>query len=278
MLLDTSSSALDALSQMKKSISDLKSALRRGSNDEGIPIYVMSRKKVCKALSKCLANLKKAKRKCALPQPETVSDTVKMLKEAETISLLTLKSLFSYVMGKKVASQTHGWSLALSALSEIHSGAETKAVLRQLDMLETVVLELEDGLPSISHPLNASIESHFSRVRALQSESSSSSSIYQNFCNMKDLYQQVDNLIHLPHNQQALSCDHHRKVFEGVLDGSLALLDTSSSALDALSQMKKSISDLKSALRRGNNDEGIPVYVMSRKKVCKALSQSALQT
>ncbi|XP_021857750.2 uncharacterized protein [Spinacia oleracea] len=176
-LLDVSSYGLDALSQMKESILDIKSALRRGNNDVGIHAFQVSRKKICKPLSKCLANMKKTDNKCALPQPEDSSVIVRTLKEAETISLLTLKSVFSFVMGKKTTSQTQtrGWSLvaklvkskhvvrdsesdtevvcidnALNALSDNHSSAETKVVLRQLEILEKVILQLEDGLESIS--------------------------------------------------------------------------------------------------------------------------------
>ncbi|XP_021745149.1 uncharacterized protein LOC110711088 [Chenopodium quinoa] len=174
-LLDASSSGLDALSQMKDSILEIESALRRGINDEGIHIFEVSRKKVCKVLSKSLANLKKAEKNCALTQPEGACITVRMLKEAEAISLSILKSLFSFLMGNKAASQTRGWSLvaklvkskhvsrdaenitevvcidnALSTLSDNHSSDETKVVLRQLELLEKVILDLEDGLESIS--------------------------------------------------------------------------------------------------------------------------------
>ncbi|KAL2895547.1 DNA polymerase alpha catalytic subunit [Bienertia sinuspersici] len=122
MLLDTSSSALDAL----------------GSNNEGIPVYVMSRKKVWQG---------------SLKVPYKLEGKLKKFS-------LDIEVSFSYLLGKKAASQTHGWSLvarlmksehaendtevvcidqALSALSENHSGAETKVVLRQLDMLEKAI-------------------------------------------------------------------------------------------------------------------------------------------
>lgn len=167
-LLDASSSALDALSQLKESILDLKSAFRRGSNDEGIHAYVMSRKKINKALSKCVANLKKAEQSCALKQMENDGSITRILQEADAISLITLKSLLSYVMGKKV-SQTRGWSLVnklvksknLSPDSEnatevenidyaLCKNADTKVVMKQLEALEMVILELEIGLESFS--------------------------------------------------------------------------------------------------------------------------------
>ena len=69
-LIDISSVAMDALSHMKESILDLQSALRRGSEDDGIHAYLMSRKKICKTISKCLANLKKVEKSCTLTQQE----------------------------------------------------------------------------------------------------------------------------------------------------------------------------------------------------------------
>ncbi|XP_021732269.1 uncharacterized protein LOC110699083 [Chenopodium quinoa] len=173
-LLDASSSALDALSQMNQSILDLKSALRRGTVDVGVHSYVISRKKVNKVLSKCLLTLKKSEKSRALAQSENACAIIRTLKETETICLTTLKSLLPFIMGKKI-SQTRGWSLvaklvksktvstdadnlseveyidhALCALSDKYSAAETKDVMNKLDTLETIVQELENSMQSVS--------------------------------------------------------------------------------------------------------------------------------
>lgn len=175
-LLDVSSSALDALSQMKQSILDLQSTLRRGSDDEGIRAYLASRKKIYKKVSKYLVNLKKTEKSCTLAQRESDAITVRLLKEAEENSLTTLKAVFSCVMGKKAMSQTRSWSLvsklvksknvsheaesevdeldcALHSLSRKQLGAETKVLLKQLEALEMTILELEDDLESVSRCL-----------------------------------------------------------------------------------------------------------------------------
>ncbi|KMS95143.1 hypothetical protein BVRB_011940 [Beta vulgaris subsp. vulgaris] len=167
--LDFSSSILDALSQMKESIMDLKSAFRRGSNDEGIHAFLVSRKKVKKMLFKCLAILKKSEESCSLKQRENDESIMRVLKDAEIISLATLKSLLSYMMGKKKVSQTRGWSLVnklvksknLSHDSEnatevenldyaLCKNAESKVVMKQLETLEIVILKLEESLESVS--------------------------------------------------------------------------------------------------------------------------------
>jgi len=79
----------------------------------------------------------------------------------------------------------------------------------------------------------------------------------------------MNNLIHLPHNQKALC----RGDVEEILDGSLTLLDVSSYGQEALSQMKESVSDLQSSLRRSNCEEGIHAYFISRKKISEVLSK-----
>lgn len=113
-LLDSSSSILEAMSQLKESILDLKLAIRRGSHNEGIHNFLVSRRKINKALSKCLVNLKKTEQSCASKQRNnegSITSITRVLQEAEKISLDTLKSLLSFVMGKKQVSHTRGWSL-----------------------------------------------------------------------------------------------------------------------------------------------------------------------
>lgn len=118
------------------------------------------------------------------------------------------------------------------------------------------------------------IEDHLHRLKSsLIEPSSTSSSIYQNLCNTKHMYEHLNNYIHLPYNQQTLSKDSIKGNLEHVLEGSLVLLDISSLVLEALSQMKESILELESALRRGNNSKGIETYMISRKKIGKNLSK-----
>lgn len=129
------------------------------------------------------------------------------------------------------------------------------------------------SLPSTSHPLDATIENHFGRLRVAQAEPSSSSTLTRNLSNMKDLHEHMNDFIHLPHNLQILSNQIIGTQVDEVLDGSVTLLDISSTALDALSQTKESILDLKSAFRRGSYNEGINTFAMSRKKINKDLSK-----
>jgi len=175
-LLDTSSLALDAVSQMKESLLDLKSSLRRGMDGEGVHAYLVSRRRITKMVSKYIATLKKANKVSA--SLEHNDTAIRMLKEAENITLSALKSVLSFVIGKKAMSQTGGWSMVaklvkskqapaktdeasevedvdrtLSFVSKKHPGVECKVLLRQLEALETIIYELENGLGQISRCL-----------------------------------------------------------------------------------------------------------------------------
>jgi len=169
-LMDISGVAMDALSQMKESILNFQSALRRGSDNDGIHAYLMSRKKICKTISKCLANLKKVEKSCTLTLQENNGTPTRMLKEAEAISLSTLKSLLLYVMGKKIMSQTGGWSLVAKLVKSkristdicndveevdcaLRSGTAKRVSLKQLETLEMTIHELMDVLESVSRCL-----------------------------------------------------------------------------------------------------------------------------
>ncbi|KAF8406688.1 hypothetical protein HHK36_008779 [Tetracentron sinense] len=133
------------------------------------------------------------------------------------------------------------------------------------------------SLPSRSHPLTLRLEEQLYRVRASEATiSSSSSSICRNLGGLKELYDSVDDLLQLPLTQQALVPDRHEKLIDEVLDGSLMLLDVCGITRDVLQQMKESVQDLQSSLRRKRcaefgleNDVG--AYMVCRRKVKKTI-------
>ena len=88
-----------------------------------------------------------------------------------------------------------------------------------------------NSLPSNTHPLVASVEEQLYRLKASEE---TFSSINHRLGGLKELYERVDDLIHLPLTQQALC----REQLEDVLDGSLRLLDACGTARDVLSQMR----------------------------------------
>ncbi|KAJ8422332.1 hypothetical protein Cgig2_011169 [Carnegiea gigantea] len=170
--LDASCSAMDVVSQMKEAMLGLQSSLRRHNIDEGIYAYFASGKKIGKIVSKRLANLKKADKKNACLENDVFA--IKTLKEAESVSLLTMKSALSFVIRKKALSHTHCWSMVAKLVNPKHTFGEVEAVgevseveevnhtlcslsgkqldvhpkafLKQLEALEIVIHQLEDGL------------------------------------------------------------------------------------------------------------------------------------
>ncbi|CAN0845562.1 hypothetical protein LINGRAHAP2_LOCUS4141 [Linum grandiflorum] len=144
-------------------------------------------------------------------------------------------------------------------------------------MAATTFHTRSNSLPSTSHPLVSEIEEQLCRLRQSQSAStSSSSSISQNLNGLQDVYDCVDKLIQLPSTQQAMIHDQNELLDNELLDGSLRLLDLCNAAKDALSQMKESVSELQSAIRRRQGDLVAETkrYLNSRKIVKKAIQKA----
>ncbi|CAN1770805.1 hypothetical protein LINPERHAP1_LOCUS11711 [Linum perenne] len=129
-----------------------------------------------------------------------------------------------------------------------------------------------NSLPSDrQHPLVSELDDQVCRLR--QSEATtSSSSIYHKLNSLQDLYDCVDQLLQLPLTQQTIV----QKSFSELLDGSLRLLDLCSTAKDALSQIKESVFELQSAIRRrqGGLEGETRRYLNSRKIVKKAIQKA----
>ncbi|CAI0407777.1 unnamed protein product [Linum tenue] len=130
-----------------------------------------------------------------------------------------------------------------------------------------------NSLPARSHPLVSEIDEQVCRLRQSQAASTSSSSIGRNLNGLQDVYDCVDQLLRLPTTQQALINDQN--CFNELLDGSLRILDLCNTAKDALSQMKESVAEIQSAIRRRQDGlQGeIRRYLKSRKTVVKAIQK-----
>ncbi|CAN0845510.1 hypothetical protein LINGRAHAP2_LOCUS4140 [Linum grandiflorum] len=128
-----------------------------------------------------------------------------------------------------------------------------------------------NSFPSTSHPLVSEFDDQLCRLRQSQAASTSSSSICQKLNGLQDVYDCVDKLIQLPSTQQAMI--HYQNE---LLDGSLRLLDMCNTAKDSLSQMKESVSELQSAIRRRQGDLVAETkrYLNSRKVVKKTIQRA----
>ncbi|KAJ4966349.1 hypothetical protein NE237_018198 [Protea cynaroides] len=130
------------------------------------------------------------------------------------------------------------------------------------------------SLPSRSHPLTLQVEEQLHRLKASEN---TSSSICHNLGGLKDLYDSVNDLLHLQLTQQTLAQERGEKWVDEVLDGSLRSLDVCGTTRDVLSQMKECVADLQSSLRRIRGESGlaneIEAFNLSRKKVTKVVSK-----
>ncbi|OMO85493.1 hypothetical protein COLO4_21597 [Corchorus olitorius] len=127
------------------------------------------------------------------------------------------------------------------------------------------------SLPSNAHPLVVTIEEQLSRLKASKETSSSTS---HRLGGLKELYERVDDLIHLPLTKQALGVQQ----LEEVLDGSLKLLDLCGIARDVFSRMRESVLALESSLRRRSGGESglaseVRAFMVTRKELNKMICQ-----
>ncbi|KAK9944337.1 hypothetical protein M0R45_009910 [Rubus argutus] len=112
-----------------------------------------------------------------------------------------------------------------------------------------------NSFPSRPHPLFQEVDEHLCRLRSTEATSTSSSSISHKLYDLQDLHDCVDRLLQLPLTQQSLAQEKHEKWASEILDGSVRLLDVCNSAKDALVQIKESMQDLQSIIRRKRGDE-----------------------
>ncbi|KAL2468130.1 hypothetical protein Fot_51655 [Forsythia ovata] len=118
-----------------------------------------------------------------------------------------------------------------------------------------------NSLPSKSHPEIANVEDHLCRLKFYKEASVSSSSICPQLASLRDLHEDINNLIQLPSVQQALADEN---CAAELLDGSLKLVDICGVARDVIFLMKESVQELQSSLRR---NKGIDAYMNSRKNI-----------
>ncbi|VVB10242.1 unnamed protein product [Arabis nemorensis] len=126
-----------------------------------------------------------------------------------------------------------------------------------------------NSFPSRQHPQAAHVDEQLTRLRS--SEAATSSSICQRLSNLQDLHESLEKLLRLPVKQHALSQEH----IERLLDGSIKILDLCNIARNGLSQMKESLKEVQSVLRRKRGDLSTEVkkYLASRKFLKKSFQK-----
>lgn len=140
-----------------------------------------------------------------------------------------------------------------------------------IEFPKTTLHSRSNSLPSTSHPLTICLDDHLRSLKASDATTCSTSSIFKNLGCLKDLYERVNELIHLPSFQKALS--HKISGSDEVLEASVRLLDVCATARDVLSNTKESVLELQSCFRRKTSgaalEHEVATYTVSRKKINK---------
>ncbi|CAN1770784.1 hypothetical protein LINPERHAP1_LOCUS11708 [Linum perenne] len=142
-------------------------------------------------------------------------------------------------------------------------------------MAATTFHARSNSFPSRTHPTVSEFDEQLCRLRQSQA-ASTSSSISHKLNGIQDVYECVDKLIQLPSTQQAMTQQAMIHDQNELLDGSLRVLDMCNTAKDALSQLKESVAELQSAIRRRQGDLVAETkrYLNSRKIVKKAIKKA----
>ncbi|XP_057469664.1 uncharacterized protein LOC130758745 [Actinidia eriantha] len=118
------------------------------------------------------------------------------------------------------------------------------------------------SLPCRSSPCTARIEEELNKLKSWEASSTPNGErICDALSRLEELYVCVDDLLKLNLTQQALSLHQHEEWVDGLLDGSLRLIDVCGVLRDVVSQIKEHVRDLQSTLRRRKNDSSTKISI-----------------
>ncbi|KAG8641214.1 hypothetical protein MANES_13G122400v8 [Manihot esculenta] len=161
-LLDLCDFTREFFSRMKESVQELELSLRRrkgrvcGLTDE-VDAYMVSRKKLNKAICKCLRNLKKKERNCTTAVFDSNTDLTNSINSVQEISLVVFESTLSSISQPMAKSKKSGYLkiekiddelLSLKSSKDI-SLSQLQNLLKELEAFESSIKEAEEELECI---------------------------------------------------------------------------------------------------------------------------------
>lgn len=108
-----------------------------------------SRKRLSKVISKCLKKMSKERTAFPLDKDSDLVVVVRMLKEAEEISLTVFQSLLSSVSLSKTRSRHAGWSIMSKLLQSRQVTCQAEAYANEVDKVDAELLNLIGKTTSI---------------------------------------------------------------------------------------------------------------------------------
>uniref|UniRef100_M4DMG9 Uncharacterized protein n=1 Tax=Brassica campestris TaxID=3711 RepID=M4DMG9_BRACM len=151
MILDLCNLAKDALSQMKERLKEIQSILRRKRGDLSAEVkkYLVTRKSLKKSFQK--------------RENQSYPKSLVVFGETEGVTIALFDSLFSFMSGSKACGK---WSLVSKIMSQNKDTCEAEAneftrvdyvfqsekllKMEDVQMLESCIQDLEDGIESVS--------------------------------------------------------------------------------------------------------------------------------
>ncbi|KAH6823296.1 hypothetical protein C2S53_001827 [Perilla frutescens var. hirtella] len=103
---------------------------------------------------------------------------------------------------------------------------------------------------------------------------SSLSSVTDRIKGLQNLYENIDDLLLLPHIQRIIAQECSEKCVDEILEGYIMLLDACAAARDLISLAKKDAQELLSAVRRRAHAEASSSYLTSRIKLRKVVEKA----
>ncbi|KAI3895938.1 hypothetical protein MKW98_025729 [Papaver atlanticum] len=188
-LLDTCSNAQEVLLQVKECIQDLQLSLRRRRTrdyghfiDIDVEKYTNSKKKVIKAINKCLKDLKRMENRRSFSMliekdPDTVA-IISVLREVQSITMSTFESLFSTLLSGLGSSSKkpalRGWALVSKLMHttkcvEINKKGDEETTTGMCE-IEKLDVELNTFMISCKNSVEAMVEHSVKNVQKRSTE------------------------------------------------------------------------------------------------------------
>ncbi|XP_057492426.1 uncharacterized protein LOC130778024 [Actinidia eriantha] len=118
------------------------------------------------------------------------------------------------------------------------------------------------SLPCRLHPSIVRIEEELNKLKSWEaSPPPNGERICDALNGLGELYMSMDDFLKLTLTQQALSLHQQEEWIDGLLDGSLRLLDVCGIIRDLMSQLKEHVRDLQSTLRRRKDDSSTKISI-----------------
>ncbi|XP_043805315.1 uncharacterized protein LOC122721524 [Manihot esculenta] len=152
-LLDLCDFTREFFSRMKESVQELELSLRRrkgrvcGLTDE-VDAYMVSRKKLNKAICKCLRNLKKKERNCTTAVFDSNTDLTNSINSVQEISLVPKRVSCEVEIEVNEAEKIDDELLSLKSSKDI-SLSQLQNLLKELEAFESSIKEAEEELECI---------------------------------------------------------------------------------------------------------------------------------